>query len=177
MNRTIAITLAGLSLALATPTVAAPGEPVSAQELADREAIRDVLLEYGRAFDERRLQDYANLFAENGTWGGGANPSRGPGGVLDMITKTVAQIPTAPGKRNFHVMTNMAVDVDAGGETATAWSRYTFYMPSEDGTKPVPFVSGVYDDTLVKVNGQWKFLSRKLTADVSGRPPAPPPGQ
>jgi hypothetical protein len=35
----------------------------------------------------------------------------------------------------------------------------------------------VYDDTLAKIDGQWKFMSRKLTADVSGRPPAPPPGK
>lgn len=157
--------------------VPARSEAVLLQRLADEEAIRGVLLEYGRSFDERRLQDYANLFAENGTWGSGPNPSRGPAGVLDMITKTVAQIPTAPGKRNFHVMTNMVVDVADDGKTATAWSRYTFYMPSEDGTKPVPFVSGVYDDTLAKIDGTWKFMSRKLTADVSGRPPAPPPGQ
>ena len=175
MKRMIATVMtASLGLALSIPAAhAAPGDPVSAQELVEREAIRDVLLEYGRSFDERRLQDYANLFAENGTWGGGPNPSRGPAGVLKMITETVAQIPTAPGKRNFHVMTNMVIDVDPDGTNATAWSRYTFYMPGADG-QPDPVVSGVYDDKLVKVNGTWKFLSRKLTADTAAPPPAPP---
>jgi len=147
-----------------------PGSPVTAQELLDREAIRDVLLEYGRAFDERRVEDYANLFAENGTWGGGPNPATGPAGVLEMITRTVAMIPTEPGNRNFHVMTNMDVEVD--GDTATAWSRYTFYMPGENGS-PVAFVSGVYDDKLVRVDGTWKFLSRVLTQDSNPTPPPP----
>jgi 3-phenylpropionate/cinnamic acid dioxygenase small subunit len=155
--------------------VPARSEAVLLQRLADEEAIRGVLLEYGRSFDERRLQDYANLFAENGTWGSGDNPVRGPAGVLKMITDTTAMIPTAPGARNFHVMTNMVVDVADDGKTATAWSRYTFYMPAGDGTKPEAFVSGVYDDTLAKIDGTWKFMSRKLTADVAGRPPAGPP--
>jgi uncharacterized protein (TIGR02246 family) len=166
MKSTIAAALtASLCLAFAAPAVqAAPGDPVSVQELADREAIRDVLLEYGRSFDERRLEDYANLFADNGEWIGGPTVAKGPAEVLEMVKRTVAELPTAPGARNFHVMTNMMVDVD--GDTATAWSRYTFYMPGADG-QPDPVVTGVYDDKLIKVGGKWKFLSRKLTADMA----------
>lgn len=161
---TLAVTAALLAGA---PAAAAPGDPVSAAaELVEREAIRDVLLEYGRAFDERRLEDYANLFAENGEWVGGPTVARGPAQVLEMVRRTVAEIPTAPGARNFHVMTNMMVDVD--GDTATAWSRYTFYMPGPDG-QPDPVVTGVYDDRLVKVGGKWKFLRRELTADIAVR--------
>jgi uncharacterized protein (TIGR02246 family) len=166
MRSTIAAAVtASLCLALAAPAAqAAPGDPVSVQELADREAIRDVLLEYGRSFDERRLEDYANLFADNGEWIGGPTVAKGPAAVLEMVKRTVAELPTAPGARNFHVMTNMMVDVD--GDTATAWSRYTFYMPGADG-QPDPVVTGIYDDKLVKVGGRWKFLSRKLTADMA----------
>ncbi|HTM96401.1 MAG TPA: nuclear transport factor 2 family protein [Croceibacterium sp.] len=173
MKRMIAAAMAaGLGLSLAAPAAhAAPGDPVGAQELSDREAIRDVLLEYGRAFDERRLEDYANLFADNGEWVGGPTVVKGPAEVLEMVKRTVAELPTAPGARNFHVMTNMMVAVD--GDTAAAWSRYTFYMPGADG-QPDPVVTGVYDDKLVRVAGQWKFLSRTLTADMAVRRAQPP---
>jgi hypothetical protein len=56
--------------------------------------------------------------------------------------------------------------VDVDGDTATAWSRYTFYVTTADG-QPTPAVSGVYDDKLIRVGGKWKFLSRKLTADMA----------
>ena len=172
MVRSFGISLAvALGLALAAPAAQA-GEAVaslSAQELSDREQIRTLLLNYGRYFDERRLEEYANLFAENGEWVGGPTVARGPAEVLEMVTRTVAEIPTAPGRRNFHVMTNMIVAVD--GDEATAWSRYTFYMPGEDG-QPDPVVTGVYDDRLIRVDGEWKFLRRQLTADISGNPAA-----
>lgn len=158
---------AGLLAASPSAIAAEPGAPLTAQEVADREQIRDVLLEYGRAFDERRLEDYANLFAENGQWIGGPTVATGPAEVLEMITRVVENIPTGPGKRNFHVMTNMDVDVE--GDTATAWSRFIFYMPGEDG-KAVLSTTGTYDDQLVRVGGSWKFLRRQLTGDV-----APPP--
>ncbi len=140
-----------------------PAGEAGLQELLDREEIRLLLLEYGRAFDERRLEDYAALFAENGEWVGGPTVAKGPAEVLAMVTRVVADLPTGPGKRNFHVMTNMMIDVE--GDSATAWSRYTFYMPGAGGPEPV--VSGVYDDRLIRVDGHWKFLRRQLTADVA----------
>lgn len=170
MRRFVSLPLAiaaGLLAAVPSASAAAPGAPLTAQELADREQIRDVLLEYGRAFDERRLEDYANLFADNGQWIGGPTIATGPAEVLEMITRVVGNIPTGPGKRNFHVMTNMVVDVE--GDTATAWSRFIFYMPGEDGKAELS-TTGTYDDQLVRVDGTWKFLRRQLTGDVA--PPA-----
>ncbi len=158
---------AGVGLALAMPAAHAEDleNTLSLQELSDREQIRGVLLEYGRAFDERRLEDYANLFAEEGEWVGGPTTARGPEGVLEMVTRVVAEIPTAPGRRNFHVMTNMAVDVE--GDSATAWSRFSFYVAGDDG-KPELATSGTYDDQLIRTDGgEWKFLRRQLTGDIA----------
>jgi 3-phenylpropionate/cinnamic acid dioxygenase small subunit len=172
MRRFVPLSIAiagGLHAAAPAAYAAEPGGPLTSQEVAYREQIRDVLLEYGRAFDERRLEDYANLFAENGQWIGGPTVATGPAEVLEMITRVVENIPTGPGKRNFHVMTNMVVDVE--GDTATAWSRFIFYMPGEGGKAEVS-TSGTYDDQLVRVGGTWKFLRRQLTGDVA-RPPEP----
>lgn len=138
-------------------------KPLSLQELADREQIRDLLHEYGRAFDERRLEDYANLFAEDGEWSAGSIVARGPAEVLDMVKRAVDAIPAPPGCRNFHVMTNMMVEVD--GDTATAWSRFSFIEPQADGTRRFSG-SGVYDDQFVRRNGKWLFFRRRLTGDM-----------
>ena len=167
MCRLIALSFAiGMGLLAAAPAAYAAGADgtLSLQEISDREQVRDVLLEYGRSFDERRLEDYANLFAENGQWIGGPTVATGPAEVLEMVKHVVENIPTGPGRRNFHVMTNMVVDVD--GDTATAWSRFIFYMPGKDG-KPEVSTSGTYDDRLICVDGKWKFLRRQLTGDVA----------
>jgi len=138
-------------------------KPLSLQELSDREQIRDLLHEYGRSFDERRLEDYANLFAEDGEWSAGSIVARGPAEVLAMVTKAAEAIPAPPGCRNFHVMTNMMIEVD--GDRATAWSRFSFIEPGADGSRNFSG-SGVYDDELVRRNGRWMFLRRKLTGDA-----------
>ena len=138
-------------------------KPLSLQELSDREQIRDLLHEYGRSFDERRLEDYANLFAEDGEWSAGSIVARGPAEVLEMVRKAAEAIPAPPGCRNFHVMTNMMIEVD--GDRATAWSRFSFIEPGADGSRNFSG-SGVYDDELVRRNGRWMFLRRTLTGDA-----------
>ena len=57
------------------------------------------------------------------------------------------------------------------GDTATAWSRWTFIVPAADG-KPVISQAGRYDDTLVRENGRWRFKRRTASNDI----PAPQVG-
>ena len=41
------------------------------RELEDREAIRELLVVYGRYLDNKDLAGYSKLFAKDGTWTGG----------------------------------------------------------------------------------------------------------
>lgn len=155
-------------LALSIPANAEPAAgKISAAELSDREEIRNLLVEYGRSLDERRLEDYANLFSEEGAWEGGFGVAEGRAAILAMMQKSLGTAPPDPARPNYHVMTNISVDTD--GDTGTAWSRWTFYMKGADG-QAVVGSAGRYEDTLVRRNGEWKILRRRTNADIYYRP-------
>lgn len=169
MSRTLArFLMIAAGLALAMPANADQGGgKISAAELSDREEIRNLLVEYGRSLDERRLEDYANLFADEGAWEGGFGVAEGRAAILAMMQKSLGTAPPDPARPNFHVMTNISVDTD--GDTGTAWSRWTFYMKGADG-QAVVGSAGRYEDTLVRRDGEWKILRRKTHADIYYRP-------
>jgi ketosteroid isomerase-like protein len=134
------------------------------QKLEDIEAIRTVLLNYGRFLDARDLPAYSRLFAKDGEWVGGFGSAKGPAEILTFMEKNLG---TGPNRGNtFHILSNFVIDVQ--GDTATAWSRWTFIAPAADG-KPAISQAGRYDDTLVRENGQWKFKRRVASNDT----PAP----
>jgi uncharacterized protein (TIGR02246 family) len=65
-----------------------------------------------------------------------------------------------------HILSNFEIVVN--GDSATAWSRWTFITPGADG-KPVISQAGRYDDALVRENGRWRFQRRVASNDI----PAP----
>ncbi len=167
-NRTISSLLLGAALAAAYPVQAETADgAISAQELSDREEIRTLLVNYGRYLDARQLEKYANLFAEEGAWEGGFGVAEGREAILEMMQGSLGPSGEIPENPGFHVMTNMIVDTD--GDTATAWSRWTFYLKGPDGM-PIVGSAGRYEDTLVRRGGEWKFLRRKTNADLYYRP-------
>ena len=134
------------------------------QRLEDIEEIRTLLLDYGRFLDARDLPAYSRLFAKDGEWVGGFGSAQGPAGILAFMEKNLG---TGPNRGNtYHILSNFVIDVK--GDTATAWSRWTFITPAADG-KPVISQAGRYDDTLVRENGKWRFKRRTASNDI----PAP----
>jgi uncharacterized protein (TIGR02246 family) len=131
------------------------------QRLEDTEEIRTLLLDYGRFLDSRDLAAYSRLFAKDGEWVGGFGSAQGPAAILAFMEKNLG---TGPNRTNtYHLLTNFVIDVK--GDTATAWSRWTFVTPGSDG-KPVIAQAGRYDDTLVRENGRWKFKRRVASNDL-----------
>ena len=136
------------------------------QRLEDIEAIRTVLLDYGRFLDARDFAAYSRLFAKDGEWVGGFGTVQGPAAIQTFMEKQIA----GPNRGNtFHILSNFEIDVH--GDTATAWSRWTFVTPGAD-KKPVIAQAGRYDDTFIRENGRWKFKRRVASNDI----PVPEPG-
>ena len=134
------------------------------QRLEDIEEIRTLLTDYGRFLDSRDLAAYSRLFAADGEWVGGFGSAKGPAGILEFMQKNLG---TGPNRNNsYHILSNFEIDVK--GDTATAWSRWTFIVPATDG-KPVISQAGRYDDILVRESGRWKFKRRTASNDI----PAP----
>jgi ketosteroid isomerase-like protein len=130
------------------------------QRLEDIEEIHGVLLDYGRYLDSRDFAAYSRLFAKDGEWVGGFGTVQGPAAIQVFMEKQIA----GPNRGNtFHILSNFKIDVH--GDTATAWSRWTFVTPGAD-KKPAIAQAGRYDDTFVRENGHWKFKRRVASNDI-----------
>jgi uncharacterized protein (TIGR02246 family) len=130
----------------------------------DKEAIRDLLVAYGRDFDKRDFTAYADLFAQGGVWVGGSEGAQaytGPEAIRAFVNKTY---PPSVNPGSFHIMSSVTIQID-GENTATAWSRWTYVVIGVHG-EPAPFRAGHYEDSLVRVHGVWKFKRRQVFAEA-----------
>jgi len=149
------------------------------QAIEDREAITRLLMEYGRSLDNRDFATYSNLFATHGEWIGSGNfgSYRGPAAIKAAMEKTFANAKDIPKGTNFHIMSNVIIDLQ--GDRATASSKWIFY--TLDKAKPEAAIAGRYDDVLIRENGTWKFLKRVAAApvekDATAAQPAAPAGK
>ena len=121
------------------------------KQLEDKEQIAQLLIDYGRHLDSRDLAAYAALFATDGEWIGGFGKVTGRTNIQAFMEKSLG---TGPNR--------------VKGDTAAAWSRWTFVTPGERGATIAQ--AGRYDDTLVRENGAWKFKRRVASNDTA------PPG-
>ena len=150
------------------PPVAAQTDSVQSRlrALEDKEQITQLLIDYGRHLDARDLAAYAALFAIDGEWVGGFGTVTGRANIQAFMEKSLG---TGPNRNNsYHVMSNFTISVK--GDTATAWSRWTFVTPGERGATIAQ--AGRYDDTFVREKGVWKFKRRTASNDT-----APPGGR
>lgn len=135
------------------------------QRLEDIEEIRGVLTDYGRFLDARDFAAYGRLFAKDGEWVGGFGTVKGPAAIQAFMEKNIPGPNTA---HNYHLLSNFEIDVK--GDTATAWSRWTFVVPGPD-KKPSMAQGGRYEDVLVRENGHWKFKRREALNDLPASGP------
>ena len=143
------------------------------QRLEDIEAIRRLLIAYGKHLDRRDFAAYAALFAGNGIWDGGFGAATGPAEIEAMMQRMIGGDLIEGAQRNFHVMSSFDIEVE--GDRGTAWSRWTFVAQDAEG-RPQILYAGRYDDELVREDGRWKFARRKVSGDLPGQaPPQGPP--
>jgi len=133
------------------------------QRLEDIDEVRTLLTDYGRLLDAHDLAAYSRLFAKDGEWVGGFGSAKGPAAIQTLMEKNLGVTrATKPGS-TYHLLTNFEIDVH--GDSATAWSRWSFIVTTAD-SKPAILYGGHYDDTLVREDGRWKFLRRVAVNDI-----------
>jgi len=137
---------------------------VRLQRLEDVEAIRTLLVRYGRELDKRDFAAYGALFAEDGSWKGGMGTATGPDAIAKMVAAGFERMAPALYTNSNHVMSSFDIAVD--GDTATAWSRWTWVVVGADG-KPETHRAGHYEDTLVRERGEWKFETRQAFTEIN----------
>jgi hypothetical protein len=134
------------------------------QKLEDTEAIRSLLIDYGRDLDKRDFAAYGRLFAKSGTWKGGMGSATTPQGIQKMVEDGFGKMSPELYENSNHVMTSM--DIEVHGDTGTAWSRWLWVVKGTDG-KPRTERGGHYEDALVREDGVWKFKSRQAFTEIS----------
>jgi uncharacterized protein (TIGR02246 family) len=153
-----------VNLSAQTPKTANSDDSLAArlQRFEDKAAIEAVLLDYGRYLDSRDFAGYASLFARDGQWIGGFGTVPAAE-IKAFMEKAMGTQNTA---KNYHLLSNFVITVN--GDTATAWSRWAFVVPGQQGATIAQV--GRYDDELVRENGRWKFKKRVASNDTAGPP-------
>lgn len=130
-------------------------------------AIEQLYATYNHLIDGGFTEEWAALFVEEGTLdtGLGIVVEGTPAARIEFA----AGVPLImPGSR--HVATNVRLEVD--GDTAKGAAYLQLWVTDEDTGGIKVLVSGVYVDTLRKVDGNWRFVTRALVPDAGGTVPA-----
>ena len=133
---------------------------MTAGEIADREAIRQLLAAYNVAGDRGRVDLLAATFADDGALAFSGEESHGRAAIAARLGKGAAQ--REAGERAGpavvrHHLTTSAVEID--GDKAQA--RTYFIVHTEIG----PDHHGVYVDRLVRTAEGWRFVHREVRID------------
>ena len=133
-----------------------------ANEMADREAIRDCLTRYGRGIDRCDKALLATVFWPDGHV---EFETFHDGPVPDYVTKA-NQAMSGAMEQTHHMLGNMLIDIDSDGNTASCESYVVAFhrLPGDQGPHDL-LLGGRYLDTLAKRNDEWRILNRTFVAD------------
>ena len=141
------------------------------QLLEDREAIRQVFVDYARYLDHYDHEGYASLFARGGSFGGAV----GPEAIAAHMAQYAERVQAAKAEGRFHdavhLMSNHDIVVEgAPARAASSWC----YMTSDAEKVPPVYQMGHYLDELVREDGKGKLTSHNIHR-LMGRAPLRPP--
>jgi hypothetical protein len=119
----------------------------------DQLEIAQLRAHYCHLLDERRWDEFIDLFTSDGVFEG-LEAVRGRDAIYAFFSERVPKL----AEDFWHFCTNGTVDVN--GDVATG----RISMEYLSVTNGVSYVSaGHYDDVMRRVNGRWRFASRKIT--------------
>ncbi|HEY2330279.1 MAG TPA: nuclear transport factor 2 family protein [Acidimicrobiales bacterium] len=121
-------------------------------EIEDREEIRELLARYNHTIDAHQSDEWVGLFTDDGVFDAGGRAMQGP----DELRAFADGVPV--GLR--HVIANEIIELD--GDQATVKS-YLFILA---GKPAAVMTTGVYVDSVRRVDGRWRFARRVFTPDT-----------
>jgi uncharacterized protein (TIGR02246 family) len=123
--------------------------------LEEKDAIRDVLAEYCFRIDDDRFEEFAQLFAEDGTWETAFGSATGRPEIAALLQRIAGP---GPRPRRIHAVSNEAIRVDA--DRADVRSNWVLVQNGDSG--PIVDCGGSYTDRMVKRDGRWLFQHRRI---------------
>jgi ketosteroid isomerase-like protein len=132
----------------------------------DIEEIRQLHHAYAYTFDSGDFDAFAALF-EHGTLHlrGVDDPATGAAAVRRLVDRCVILYDGSPATN--HLMHNLVVEVDGGGEIA----RTSTYVQVLQGLPDFPLqtiATGIYRDVLRRRDGAWTFAERVTDGSLRG---------
>jgi hypothetical protein len=159
---------ASLTLA-AAPAVRAQDVTYTAQTLADRAEIDDLLEHYYANFGKAEGKAFGSFYADDAEFVLGGKVSKGREAIAGVYKGigTSGQNP-AVGRFSFNVLlTNKVITVH--GDKATAQMIFTEIVMDTATAPPRLLTQGREYDNLAKINGHWRFTKRQVVAGT--KPP------
>jgi 3-phenylpropionate/cinnamic acid dioxygenase small subunit len=137
--------------------------------LTDADQLRNLLYAYAEAIDAGEIDALRNLFehAVISLDGGATWRGRHAGGDDSQPGPWRATAHGGGPKGTKHIVTNVIVDIDTSGDAASTRSTFTVLQATE--TLPLqPIISGRYHDGFRRIDGAWRFTSRRYIVDLVG---------
>ena len=138
-----------------------PGQRPTADEIADRLAIDDLLDAYASALDTKDWDLLRTLFVP-----GAVVDYTEEGGVRGTVEEAIAwfQMAMAPFTASQHFVTNRRVAVNGDAATVHAYIFSPLGVPTGDNVLTLVFAGGFYEDELRRTPEGWRFSARTIRA-------------
>ena len=134
-------------------------------------AIKNLIYRYADLIDSGDLDAVAALFSHGRVLAAGAdgqdNEVVGAEAVNAMYRSFTRIYEDNGTPHTRHVTTNVMVDVDDNGQLASARSSAVVFQALDDFPLQ-PVIAVRYHDRFEKVDGQWRFVERRILSDLFG---------
>ncbi|MCV7299769.1 nuclear transport factor 2 family protein [Mycobacterium barrassiae] len=131
----------------------------------DVQAIKNLVYRYSEAFDTGDFDSAVGLFAEARVRVSGSDATFTGAAIRSLLTDRMRLYDGIPMTKHF--ITNVIIDIAAGGRDADARSYFVALQALPDFPLQ-PVLAGRWHDRLTKVDGQWRFEERLIHADLMG---------
>jgi hypothetical protein len=129
-------------------------------------AITKVVCSYAEMLDAGDFDGLHRLFARTAVYApGAAEPLEGPDAIRWLVVDAVHLYDGVPSTK--HLVTNLIVEIDGAGTSATARSYYTA-LQARPELPLQPIIAGRWHDRLEKDGDQWWLVERVIYADLFG---------
>jgi uncharacterized protein (TIGR02246 family) len=121
-------------------------------------AIQQLYARYNHAIDFGDGAGWAGCFTPDGVFTSGMSGTQtGTEALTAFATGFAARL------KARHWTNNLVIEPDGNG---AAGKCYLMLLRLKEGEPAAPLATAVYQDTLVKLDGDWKFSSRTVVADA-----------
>jgi uncharacterized protein (TIGR02246 family) len=135
---------------------------MAAGSIEDRLAINDLFVRYTTALDEGDVETVVDCFTADATL---ESPVIGVIAGRDAIRAFAGRFAAqrAGGTQFRHMVTNVAADIEPGGDRARASAYLLVFITQNGKSRRLP--PGRYECDLVKSAGKWRFQRRVVFHD------------